>query len=46
MNAYFRLMRLDKPVVVYLLLYLTLWALLLAAEGVPDLKLFLIFTLG
>jgi 4-hydroxybenzoate polyprenyltransferase len=46
MNAYFRLMRLDKPVGIYLLLYPTLWALLLAAEGVPDLKLFLIFTLG
>jgi hypothetical protein len=31
MTAYFRLMRLDKPIGIYLLLYPTLWALFLAA---------------
>jgi hypothetical protein len=30
----------------YLLLYPTLWALFLAAGGLPDLKLFVIFVLG
>jgi hypothetical protein len=40
MTAYFRLMRLDKPIGIYLLLYPTLWALFLAAGGLPDLKLF------
>lgn len=46
MNAYFRLMRLDKPIGIYLLLYPTLWALFLAGQGTPDVKLLLIFTLG
>ncbi|CAC9643241.1 4-hydroxybenzoate octaprenyltransferase [bacterium endosymbiont of Bathymodiolus sp. 5 South] len=46
MTAYFRLMRLDKPIGIYLLLYPTLWALFLAAGGLPDLKLFVIFVLG
>ncbi|AYQ57729.1 4-hydroxybenzoate polyprenyltransferase (EC [Bathymodiolus thermophilus thioautotrophic gill symbiont] len=46
MNAYFRLMRLDKPIGIALLLYPALWALFLAAEGLPDLKLCLIFVLG
>ncbi len=46
MNAYFRLMRLDKPVGIYLLLWPTLWALFLAADGWPELKLLVIFVLG
>jgi 4-hydroxybenzoate polyprenyltransferase len=46
MNAYGRLMRLDKPVGIYLLLWPTLWALFLAANGLPDFKLVLIFVLG
>ena len=46
MNAYFRLMRLDKPIGIYLLLWPTYWALFLAAEGWPDMDLLLIFTLG
>jgi 4-hydroxybenzoate polyprenyltransferase len=46
MNAYGRLMRLDKPVGIYLLLWPTLWALFLAANGLPDFKLALIFVLG
>ena len=46
MNAYFRLMRLDKPVGIYLLLWPTLWALFLAADGWPSVKLSIIFVLG
>ncbi len=45
-GAYLRLMRLDNPIGIYLLLWPPLWALFLAAEGVPDLKLLLIFVLG
>ena len=46
MNVYFRLMRLDKPIGVYLLLWPTLWALFLAADGWPRLDLLIIFVLG
>lgn len=46
MNAYFRLMRLDKPIGIYLLLWPTLWALFLAAEGFPDIKILAIFVFG
>lgn len=45
-NAYARLMRADKPIGIYLLLWPTLWALLVAAEGLPSLHLLLVFTLG
>jgi 4-hydroxybenzoate polyprenyltransferase len=43
---YFRLIRLDKPIGAVLLLWPTLCALWLAAQGVPDWRLLLIFTLG
>jgi 4-hydroxybenzoate polyprenyltransferase len=46
MNAYFLLMRLDKPVGIYLLLWPTYWALFLAAGGWPDVDLLIIFTVG
>ncbi|BAS67132.1 4-hydroxybenzoate octaprenyltransferase [Bathymodiolus septemdierum thioautotrophic gill symbiont] len=46
MNAYYRLMRLDKPIGIYLLLWPTLWALFLAADGFPDVKNLLIFIVG
>ncbi|ALE52541.1 4-hydroxybenzoate polyprenyltransferase [Candidatus Thioglobus autotrophicus] len=46
MNAYFRLMRLDKPVGIYLLLWPTLWALFLAEDGWPEPRLLVIFILG
>ena len=46
MNAYFRLMRFDKPIGIYLLLWPTLWALFLAKRGIPDIDLLIIFTLG
>ncbi|RUA05426.1 MAG: 4-hydroxybenzoate octaprenyltransferase [Gammaproteobacteria bacterium] len=46
MNVYFRLMRLDKPIGIYLLLWPTLWALFLAADGFPDIRILLIFVFG
>lgn len=39
-------MRLDKPIGTYLLLWPTLWALWLAAEGMPRLDLLIIFVAG
>ncbi|MBV1789264.1 4-hydroxybenzoate octaprenyltransferase [Marinobacterium sp. D7] len=46
LTAYIQLMRADRPIGTYLLLWPTLWALWIAAEGVPPLHLLLIFTLG
>tara|TARA_B100000959_G_scaffold69662_1_gene73788 strand:- start:3583 stop:4425 length:843 start_codon:yes stop_codon:yes gene_type:complete len=46
MNAYIRLMRLDKPIGTLLLLWPTYWALFLSADGWPDFDLLIIFTLG
>ena len=45
-NAYWRLMRFDKPIGILLLLWPTWWALLLAGQGHPTLKNILIFTAG
>ncbi|WP_189421430.1 4-hydroxybenzoate octaprenyltransferase [Cellvibrio zantedeschiae] len=41
-----QLMRLDKPIGILLLLWPTLWALWLAANGVPSIKNLVIFCLG
>lgn len=46
LQLYFRLVRLDKPIGILLLLWPTLWALWLASDGKPDWKLIAIFTLG
>lgn len=46
LDAYQRLMRLDKPIGTFLLLWPTLWALWFAAKGNPDWRLVVIFTLG
>lgn len=46
LQAYIHLMRADKPIGTYLLLWPTLWALWIAAEGMPPLHLLLIFCLG
>jgi 4-hydroxybenzoate polyprenyltransferase len=46
MNAYFRLMRFDKPIGILLLVYPTLWALFLASDGIVEQKLMLIFVTG
>ena len=43
---YLQLMRINKPVGIYLLLWPTLWSLWLAAEGVPSIKNLIIFILG
>jgi len=45
-NPYVRLMRLDKPIGNFLLLWPTLWALWLAGQGSPDPWIVLIFVLG
>ena len=45
-KPFWQLMRLDKPVGIYLLLWPTLWALWVAAEGIPDFSVLVIFTLG
>lgn len=44
--AYLRLMRMDKPIGIYLLLWPTLWALIMASEGLPSLGITLIFVAG
>ena len=46
MNAYIRLMRLDKPIGILLLIWPTYWALFLSADGWPDFDLLIIFTIG
>ena len=43
---FIQLMRLDKPIGIYLLLWPTLWALWVAAEGVPSAKNLFIFVVG
>lgn len=45
-DAYERLMRLDKPIGILLLLWPTLWALLIAGQGHPDCLVVLIFVTG
>jgi 4-hydroxybenzoate polyprenyltransferase len=46
LDAYEKLMRLDKPIGTLLLLWPTLWGLWLAGEGKPDLMTVWIFALG
>ncbi len=46
LDAYERLIRLDKPVGFMLLMWPTLWGLWIAAEGAPHLLLVWIFVLG
>ncbi len=43
---YVELTRLNRPIGIYLLLWPTLWALWIAAEGFPGWHLFLVFTIG
>ncbi|MGC1182208.1 4-hydroxybenzoate octaprenyltransferase [Legionella sp.] len=45
-NAYWRLMRFDKPIGILLLWFPTAWALWLANKGFPSLKLFVLFFMG
>ncbi len=46
LDAYERLMRLDKPIGILLLMWPTLWALLIAGQGKPDWIVVLIFATG
>ncbi len=46
LSAYGQLMRIEKPIGTYLLLWPALWALWIAAEGIPSAALLIIFTLG
>ena len=43
---YLKLIRFDRPIGSYLLLWPTLWALWIAAAGIPDIKILLIFVAG
>jgi 4-hydroxybenzoate polyprenyltransferase len=43
---YAQLMRLDKPIGIWLLLWPTLWALWLAGKGHPNATIFIVFMLG
>ncbi|MBI3919111.1 MAG: 4-hydroxybenzoate octaprenyltransferase [Betaproteobacteria bacterium] len=45
-NAYEKLMRLDKPIGILLLLWPALWGLWFVAQGIPDHRLLLIFVVG
>lgn len=45
-GAYARLARLHRPIGIWLLLWPTLWALWIAAEGVPDGRILSVFVLG
>jgi 4-hydroxybenzoate polyprenyltransferase len=46
LNAYWRLMRADKPIGIYLLLWPCVWALWIASAGIPDLHILVVFVLG
>lgn len=46
LREYALLMRLDKPIGFFLLLWPTLWALLIAGDGRPDAQVLLVFILG
>ena len=46
LGEYGKLMRLDRPIGILLLLWPTLWALWIAGEGRPDESVFAVFVLG
>ncbi|CAM4082419.1 4-hydroxybenzoate octaprenyltransferase [Shewanella aquimarina] len=46
LDAYLRLARMDRPIGTFLLLWPCLMALVLAAGGMPDLKVLIIFVIG
>jgi 4-hydroxybenzoate polyprenyltransferase len=46
LHAYWRLMRADKPIGIYLLLWPCIWALWIASTGMPDLHILVVFVLG
>ena len=46
LKLYAELVRLNRPIGIYLLLWPTLWALWFAAKGIPDIKILIVFVLG
>ena len=46
LQLYAELIRFQKPIGVYLLLWPTLWALAIAGEGAPDIQVTLVFVIG
>lgn len=46
LKAYAELIRLDKPIGIYLLLWPTLWALMIAANGQHDVTIITVFIVG
>lgn len=46
LHQYYLLMRMDRPIGTWLLLWPTFWALWIAAEGIPDFDIIVIFALG
>jgi len=46
LKHYAELIRLNRPIGTYLLLWPTLWGLWFSAQGIPDLKILIIFILG
>jgi len=46
LSAYARLIRLDRPIGIFLLLWPTLWALWIAGEGHPDWRVVAVFVAG
>lgn len=46
LGAYWRLMRADKPIGIYLLLWPCVWALWIASAGFPDIHILVVFVLG
>ena len=46
LREYMRLMRLDRPIGIWLLLWPVLWALWISGNGRPDEQLFVIFVIG
>jgi 4-hydroxybenzoate polyprenyltransferase len=46
LTLYYRLMRLDRPIGILLLLWPTLWAIWIASSGQPSLPILLIFVTG
>lgn len=46
LRHYAKLVRLDRPIGIYLLLWPTLWALWIAAQGIPDITILFVFVAG
>ncbi|WP_146448102.1 4-hydroxybenzoate octaprenyltransferase [Vibrio kanaloae] len=45
-KAYWQLTRMNRPIGTLLLLWPTLWSLIIAAQGMPDLDVLIVFVLG